>query len=145
MQASGETMTKKFLDALKNLEPVTKEEISAKLRGRGLVHTGAVAFESDVFRPDLAVNLDQGEAEKMPESEVKQFIIDLAATHNITYVRTNLDQLAETITELSGDTVQTDSIQDLLVALKRSKKITESYMVELLIRYLRETKVSSND
>lgn len=81
----------------------------------------------------------------IPESGVKQFIIDLAATHNVIYTRTNLDQLAETVTELSGDTVHSDSIQDLLVALKRSEKITGQYMVELLIRYLRESKTNSND
>ena len=70
--------------------------------------------------------------------DVKKYIQDLASAHGVVYTETSADRLADTITQLSGDEVQPDHIEDLLVALRRVGVITCAEMVELLGRYLDE-------
>lgn len=76
----------------------------------------------------------------IPASDVRQYIIDLAKKHKITYVRTYGDEWAETVTRLSGDDVKADEIACLVIALKRAGKISGKEMGNLIINYLREKK-----
>ena len=50
------------------------------------------------------------------------------------------DRWANAVTNLAGDDVQSDSTDDLLVALTRSGKITPKVMVELVIKHHRDLK-----
>lgn len=56
----------------------------------------------------------------LPIVDVKTYIERLAANHGVVYQRTGIDDLAETITRLSGDEVTLDRTEKLLVALKKS-------------------------
>ena len=55
---------------------------------------------------------------------------------DIRYQATPADELAVVATQLSGDEVTTDAIEDLIVALKRAGAISGDEMGSLLSRYL---------
>jgi hypothetical protein len=67
-------------------------------------------------------------------------IRELAARHQVNYLQTPTDMLANEITRLSDDTVSFDEIECLLVALQRAGHITRNDAVQLQAQYLRETK-----
>ncbi len=71
-------------------------------------------------------------------TSAKKMVLDLARQHELSYVRTQDDALADVITGLTGDVVVTDEIEDLIVALKRAGAIDEKTMIELLGSYLVE-------
>ena len=74
----------------------------------------------------------------LPTRGFAQFITLLAEQNGIEYVATTLDALAEVITGLSGDSVQLDSIELLLLALARAGVLRSEYVVPLHVSYLRE-------
>lgn len=73
-----------------------------------------------------------------PTTGVAKFIDELARQHNVHYVRTCDDALADVITRLADDEVITDDTEDAIVALKRAHVIDADTMVALLGRYLDE-------
>ena len=62
----------------------------------------------------------------------------LARTHSVTYTRSALDDFGDTITRLSGDDVELDETEWLLVALERADQIEGVQATLLHARYLRE-------
>ena len=76
----------------------------------------------------------------MPTKDFAQYIKYLAKKHNVVYERTYADAFADKATELAGDEVITDEIDDLLVALKRAGIIDGKELVDLLGGYLYEKK-----
>ena len=64
----------------------------------------------------------------------------MAEEYHVAYVRTPRDALAHHITRLAGDDVQLDEIEQLLVALQRSGRLTRVEMVQLQASYLREAR-----
>lgn len=60
--------------------------------------------------------------------------------YHVAYVGTQSDALAHHITRLAGDDVQLDEIEQLLVALQRSGRLTRVEMVQLQASYLREAR-----
>ena len=75
---------------------------------------------------------------RMPKRGVSQFVARLARKHQITYVRTAGDALAEAATRLAGDEVESDATGNLLVALKRAHKLSDREMATLLVHHRRE-------
>ncbi|MCU1739118.1 MULTISPECIES: hypothetical protein [Pseudomonas] len=67
-------------------------------------------------------------------SEVRK----LARAHKVTAKRDGISWMASTITRLSGDTVVLDSIEQLLVNLKRKGVMSTSEILALQVRYLQE-------
>lgn len=72
----------------------------------------------------------------MNKHGIKNYIQNLANTHNVTYVSAPVDALADHITALADDVVQNDDTRNLLVALKRAQVISGPQMNTLLVRYL---------
>jgi hypothetical protein len=66
-------------------------------------------------------------------------IRNLAERNHVTYQATDNDRLAHHVTRLSGDTVELDPIEQLLIGLHRAGRIDRALMVRLQARYLRET------
>ena len=64
----------------------------------------------------------------------------MAQEYHVAYVGTQSDALAHHITRLAGDDVQLDEIEQLLVALQRSRRLTRVEMVQLQASYLREAR-----
>ena len=64
----------------------------------------------------------------------------MAQERHVAYVRTKRDTLAQHITRLSGDFVQLDEIERLLIALQRGGHLTRTQMVQLQADYLREAR-----
>jgi hypothetical protein len=64
----------------------------------------------------------------------------MAREHHVVYVRTSRDVLAHHITQLSGDDVRPDEIEQLLIALTRSGHLSRVEMVQLQAAYLREAR-----
>ena len=62
----------------------------------------------------------------------------LARARGVTYTRSALDDFGDTITRLSGDDVELDETEWLLVALRRAKVIAGVDATLLHARYLRE-------
>jgi hypothetical protein len=64
----------------------------------------------------------------------------MAAECRVTYVRTNSDALAHHITRLSGDDVEFDEIEQLLIALQRAGRVSRTELIQLQASYLHEAK-----
>lgn len=75
---------------------------------------------------------------------VADYIRGLAREHNVRYVRTPEDALADVITSLSGNEVIPDEAENLRVTLKRAGVIDESTCVLLLGNHLDERNGSGN-
>ncbi|UII72292.1 hypothetical protein LVW35_03700 [Pseudomonas sp. HN11] len=73
-------------------------------------------------------------ATKSVASEVRQ----LARTHKVTSERDSVSRMAACITSLSGDTVVLDSVEQLLVNLKRKGVMSTSDLLAMQVRYLTE-------
>lgn len=76
----------------------------------------------------------------VPTTGIAAFVQNLARQHNVRYIRSPADELADVATRLAGDQVKTDEIEDLIVELRRSKVINSETMVALLGNYLEEKK-----
>lgn len=74
----------------------------------------------------------------LPVVGVKDFIERFATARGVVYKRTALDDLAETITRLSGDDIQLDPTEKLLVTLKRQGYLTGPQTMRLMLNYLKE-------
>ena len=77
---------------------------------------------------------------RIPRAGVARFVQGLARRFKVAYVPNSMDQWAETVTRLAGDEVHADDTENLLVALKRSGKLTVDEMTLLLVNHLRERK-----
>ena len=75
---------------------------------------------------------------RLPVSGLREYILELAFTHGVTYIETPADRLADTITRLSDDEVYLDEIERLLFALERVGVVASASVVPLHINYLRE-------
>jgi hypothetical protein len=73
-----------------------------------------------------------------PETGLKNYVLDLAKRHQITYVKTYADEWAESVTKLADDEVRTDNIENLVIALKKDRRISSAEIVQILANYLRE-------
>jgi len=65
-------------------------------------------------------------------------VLALAEQYGIRYQPTPADELADIATQLAGDEVMTDEIEDLIVTLRRAGVISSKEMVDLLGRHLAE-------
>lgn len=65
----------------------------------------------------------------------------LARQHNVRYVGTESDSLAQDIARLAGDQVVLDEIEQTLVALQRAGYLTRRELVRLQASYLREARL----
>jgi len=74
----------------------------------------------------------------VPKSGLAEFVVKLARLHNVRYVRSANDELANVATRLADDEVATDATEDLIVELKRSHAIDSSTMISILGNYLDE-------
>ena len=74
----------------------------------------------------------------VPTTGLDAFITDLAKKHDVKYVKTSTDTLADTITNLSDDDVAMDRVECLLIALERAGVVDGESVVPLHINYLRE-------
>jgi hypothetical protein len=88
-------------------------------------------------RSELAPVLPDDLAD-LPVVGVKDFIERFATARGVVYRRTYLDDLAETITRLSGDDIQLDPTEKLLVTLKRQGHLSGPQIMRLLANYLKE-------
>lgn len=77
-------------------------------------------------------------SEMLSQSTTRHYVIALADQQGIRYQTTPADELADIATQLAGDEVLTDEIEDLIVALRRASVISRKEMVDLLGRYLTE-------
>jgi hypothetical protein len=76
----------------------------------------------------------------IPTEGVARFVEDLARRYKVIYTNNPMDQWAEAVTRLAGDEVNSDSTEDLLVALKRAGKLSKKDVVTLAVNYFRERK-----
>lgn len=81
-------------------------------------------------------------AKTPPTKGVARYVSELARYYNVSYCYNAMDQWADAVTRLAGDEVVHDTVEDLLVALKRAGKITKQEVAMLSVNYLREQKQS---
>jgi hypothetical protein len=81
----------------------------------------------------------------IPENNIAQFVDHLAKEHNLVYVRTRLDDLAEKFSELSGDDIKPDLTEKKIIMLKKNGVIDGRQMTRILGRYLDEKKQHSDN
>jgi hypothetical protein len=83
-----------------------------------------------------------GEAQRtvaqLPVSGLRDYILSLATANGVSYIKTSMDRLTDTITRLSDDEVHLDEIEQLLIALERAGIVASGNVVPLHINYLRE-------
>ena len=75
---------------------------------------------------------------RVPKTGLAQYVTSLARRLHVGFERTYGDDWAESVTRLAGDSVKTDHIEDLVVAMKRAGKINGADMVKMLGSYLDE-------
>ena len=78
--------------------------------------------------------------ETVTENSAAAYIRGLASKHNVTYVQTQSDLLAQHMTRLADDAVQPDEIECMLFALHRAGHLDRRRLVHLQVKYLREAK-----
>ncbi len=81
-------------------------------------------------------------AKTPPTQGVARYVAELADYYKVSYCYNAMDQWADAVTRLAGDEVVHDTVEDLLVALKRAGKITKQEVAVLSVNYLREQKQS---
>ncbi len=74
----------------------------------------------------------------IPTRRLAAYICDLARKHNVSYIRTPDDAVADVITRLADDDVVMDDVERLLLALERAGVIASEDVVPLHVHYLRE-------
>lgn len=67
-----------------------------------------------------------------------RYVQNLANKHNIVYKETAFDRLADIITDLSDDDIQTDSTENLIIELCKSGIINDKTALKLLNAHLDE-------
>ncbi|MUZ65017.1 hypothetical protein [Agrobacterium vitis] len=72
----------------------------------------------------------------MPPAKAR--ICELAAEHGILAERLPIDAWADKVTELAGDEVVSDPVEDLVVTLRRKGVITDQEATRLYWDYLQE-------
>lgn len=77
-------------------------------------------------------------AHPLPNKGVGEYIHNLAAQHNIGYIMTVGDSIANAFTRLSDDDLEMDEVELLLIALERAGVVQECDVIPLHINYLRE-------
>ncbi|APC05359.1 type IV toxin-antitoxin system AbiEi family antitoxin domain-containing protein [Polynucleobacter asymbioticus] len=77
---------------------------------------------------------------RFPCTKTAQYVMRLAKDKRVGFHSIYADDWANSVTMLAGDEVKSDAIDDLLVALTRSGKISPKDMVSLLIRHHRDLK-----
>jgi hypothetical protein len=75
---------------------------------------------------------------KTAVGSVRSQIYKLARDHQVTDERDGMSRMAVTITRLTGDIVELDGVEQLLVSLKRKGVLSKSEALTLLGRYLQE-------
>jgi hypothetical protein len=66
----------------------------------------------------------------------------LAKTHNVSAEPDGMSRMAVTITRLAGDVVELDSVEQLLVNLKKKGVLSKAEILALQGRYLQEKRRS---
>lgn len=73
-------------------------------------------------------------------TSIARFVCELARSKRISFRETYMDRWAQTVTRLSGDEVDSDATDDLLVALTRAGKLSARDMSRLVAAHHRELK-----
>src|ERR1700722_15456051 len=87
-----------------------------------------------------AGDIMSGAAETLTANSTAALIRDMAAKHNVAYVPTRSDLLANDITRLLSDDVRLDEVEGTLIALQRAGYLNRNEVIHLQARYLREVK-----
>jgi hypothetical protein len=99
----------------------------------------AAAVEFDPPRADIrAKPAELDLIGQIPETDIREFIADLAKHHGIEYVETGLNAMAKVFTHLSDKDIEPgrpDETEKLVIAMMQAKVINGRTMVELLGRY----------
>ncbi|MEN9865931.1 MAG: hypothetical protein RL748_1521 [Pseudomonadota bacterium] len=74
----------------------------------------------------------------IPAVNLKNYVLELAHSYQITPVKTWSDDWVGNVTRLVDDEVKTDEVEDLIIALKKAHRLTNLEMVQLMTNYLRE-------
>ena len=74
------------------------------------------------------------------ETSVTRYVQKLAKHYNVQFRPTYSDQWARSVTQLAGDTVQSDATDDLLVALTRAGRLSPIDMTKLVVSHHREAR-----
>ncbi|HEN8710901.1 TPA: hypothetical protein U8203_005325 [Pseudomonas putida] len=75
---------------------------------------------------------------------IRSQIQELAKQHGVTGSKDRFSDLASTVTRLSGDVVALDTIERMLVSLKKQGILTKQQILQLEASYLREQSCSGS-
>ena len=113
---------------------ITQPRLNALLRDR-IANFSLDTLINLAHEAEIQVKLDIVEGDTMTaEEEIRA----IAERHGITFERSALDDYCETITRLSDDDVETDAVEDLIVAIGRAGVHDDKALTLLHARYLNE-------
>lgn len=75
------------------------------------------------------------------KNSVSEKVFEMAKTHGVEYKKTRLDAWANDVTRLSGDDVELDEVELLLLALCRAGHLSGREMLEFQNEYKNEGEV----
>lgn len=82
------------------------------------------------------IQVQPGKDMEIPKSGIAEFVKKLAAEHGVTGEMDRIDRIASTFTRLSGDDVELDRIERLLVSLGRKGILDQEEVFLLVEQYL---------
>ncbi|WP_417536766.1 hypothetical protein [Methylophaga sp.] len=109
---------------------------------RKLIINGKTIYFRSYGRKSGTKNTAFKLAKTPPTKGVARYVAELARYYKVSYCYNAMDQWADDVTRLAGDEVMHDTVEDLLIALKRAGKITKQEVAMLSVNYLREQKQS---
>jgi hypothetical protein len=78
------------------------------------------------------------EVDSLPTTGLSGFVSDLAERYGVAYVRTGLDDWADSVAQVLGDYVEMDETDKLLIALKKAGVIDGRQAARLISSHRRE-------
>ncbi|MCU4582642.1 type IV toxin-antitoxin system AbiEi family antitoxin domain-containing protein [Acinetobacter gyllenbergii] len=122
-----------------SVDGIIIETETPRVKRKLVIHGKTVWFRSYHHKSPIKKNIFPL-VKSPPTQGVAMYVLELARYHKVSYSYNMMDQWANAVTCLAGDEVKHDSIEDLLVALKRAGKISKKDVAVLAINYLRERK-----
>ncbi|MDP4536334.1 type IV toxin-antitoxin system AbiEi family antitoxin domain-containing protein [Alkalimonas collagenimarina] len=122
-------------NAARSGKPIIIETSTPRVWKTIFINNIAITFRT---RSKRARSSKTNQTLKFPTKNVAQYVEALAHSHQVKYKKCSLDRWANSVTKLAGDEVRQDSVEDLLIAMKRAGKISTKDVAILTINYLRE-------
>jgi hypothetical protein len=137
----GKPLSKVEIEKRNNVRVIIAYTEDIRMSRKLIIHGFPVFYNHGKLKKKIPQSNDweiPTNVDKLPKSDVCNYIKRLAEHYNIIHQRTGLDEFAEAVTRMAGDEIKLDPTEKLLVALKKKELINAKQLSRLLSNYLKE-------